>query len=496
MSIRFTIVVFLLATPMPVDAQSIKKQTRISIGRATTYLTEPIDPEGYVDYGEAINRLNSKGVTADNNAVIPIREMCGVGALRGIETEYCQRLGLEPERLTRDATQQFDWRGRPRESDDLLFRPWKQSEFRLTASWLDENKSFLPRMRRAARCSRFYSPTVVTEDGLVLSVLPEVVYVRSCGRTLLLDAMRNLQDGHEGTVLENIFAVKQLASHESQGFTLIECLAGNYLREAALRAEAAYLNYGQPARGKRAFWERKITGRRRARSVAETIRFGERCVVLDIATRMARGLDCEWVLREYNRGLNEVSVALLQLRVQHPAVDWDDILKRINEEMSAAADSIDSDDAQERREGEQEFKRRSDKLKDVATSFRPLSLLDDPKKLNKVIPALLLAEMLPQMVNARQAELRGLAREDCVRVAWGLAIYRAEKKLWPESLSQLVPEYLPAIPKDRFDGKPLRYVVRDGDAIVYSVGINLIDDEEDIDERGGSADIGVRLRKR
>jgi hypothetical protein len=55
----------------------------------------------------------------------------------------------------------------------------------------------------------------------------------------------------------------------------------------------------------------------------------------------------------------------------------------------------------------------------------------------------------------------------------------------PESLSELVPDYLDSVPTDPFDGKPLRYRRLPKGYVVYSIGNNRMDDqgsEESIDE--------------
>ena len=44
----------------------------------------------------------------------------------------------------------------------------------------------------------------------------------------------------------------------------------------------------------------------------------------------------------------------------------------------------------------------------------------------------------------------------------------------PESLSELVPEFLSQVPKDDFDGKPFRYLP--DKKLIYSVGPDLKDD--------------------
>lgn len=65
---------------------------------------------------------------------------------------------------------------------------------------------------------------------------------------------------------------------------------------------------------------------------------------------------------------------------------------------------------------------------------------------------------------------------DGAEVAVALTLWKRRHGQWPERLEQLVPDLLPAVPPDRVDGKPLRYVVRDGQAVVYSIGQDRDDD--------------------
>jgi hypothetical protein len=51
---------------------------------------------------------------------------------------------------------------------------------------------------------------------------------------------------------------------------------------------------------------------------------------------------------------------------------------------------------------------------------------------------------------------------------------------YPEQLSQLIPDYLAAVPADPVDGKPLRYRRSEGGTfLLYSVGVNGVDDGGD-----------------
>jgi hypothetical protein len=66
--------------------------------------------------------------------------------------------------------------------------------------------------------------------------------------------------------------------------------------------------------------------------------------------------------------------------------------------------------------------------------------------------------------------LLGHAKLRCARVALAAERYRQKHGNWPQSLADLAPQYVPAVPLDPFDGKPLRYRRTDRGAVVYSVG--------------------------
>ncbi|MFH1537663.1 MAG: hypothetical protein ABIH66_01800 [bacterium] len=71
---------------------------------------------------------------------------------------------------------------------------------------------------------------------------------------------------------------------------------------------------------------------------------------------------------------------------------------------------------------------------------------------------------------------------DGLRIRLALLAYEKQNGVLPDSLDELVPEFLSEIPEDPFDGKQIRYDREKG--IIYSVGENLVDD-------GGEAKIFV-----
>jgi hypothetical protein len=78
------------------------------------------------------------------------------------------------------------------------------------------------------------------------------------------------------------------------------------------------------------------------------------------------------------------------------------------------------------------------------------------------------------------ALLTGHARLRCALIALAAERYRRQHAAWPQSLADLVPQYLKAVPLDPFDGKPLRYRRTDSGAVGYSVGEDAHDDGGDL----------------
>jgi len=61
-------------------------------------------------------------------------------------------------------------------------------------------------------------------------------------------------------------------------------------------------------------------------------------------------------------------------------------------------------------------------------------------------------------------------------VALALRLYRKENGRYPENLQQLVPKFLPSVPVDPYDGKPIRYRKLEKGFKVWSVGGNRKDE--------------------
>src|SRR5258707_12207393 len=75
---------------------------KFPLGKETTYITEPLDEEGYIDYQSGLNDRLGKGITREKNANVLIWKALGPRPEGGdrMPPEYFKRLEIEepPER--------------------------------------------------------------------------------------------------------------------------------------------------------------------------------------------------------------------------------------------------------------------------------------------------------------------------------------------------------------------------------------------------------------
>ncbi len=66
--------------------------------------------------------------------------------------------------------------------------------------------------------------------------------------------------------------------------------------------------------------------------------------------------------------------------------------------------------------------------------------------------------------------IQRLKRQQAADAAIAVARHRLRNGSYPTALAEIDPGLLPIAPTDMFDGQPLRYVLRDGWPVLYSVG--------------------------
>lgn len=83
---------------------------------------------------------------------------------------------------------------------------------------------------------------------------------------------------------------------------------------------------------------------------------------------------------------------------------------------------------------------------------------------------------LPSLIRSAQRTSEAQAFRRMAQMALAATRYRLERGHYPTTADELVPAYLPAVPIDPFDGKPLRMKSEVDGLLFYSVGMDRTDD--------------------
>ena len=84
--------------------------------------------------------------------------------------------------------------------------------------------------------------------------------------------------------------------------------------------------------------------------------------------------------------------------------------------------------------------------------------------------------LVPAVTQSHMKAGRGQNIVDCEMVAIAIERYQLKNGKLPNTLGELAPTFIDKIPTDVIDGKPIRYIQKDGGYILYSIGYNKVDD--------------------
>jgi hypothetical protein len=111
----------------------------------------------------------------------------------------------------------------------------------------------------------------------------------------------------------------------------------------------------------------------------------------------------------------------------------------------------------------------------------PLLKPFDEKRPTAPLAGTLLFDLLTRSSLAAAATTRHLAELRCAAVALAVERYRLAQGAWPRDLAATVPAYLKEVPKDPYDGLPLRYRRTPDGVVVYCLGPDQADNQGKLD---------------
>ena len=83
--------------------------------------------------------------------------------------------------------------------------------------------------------------------------------------------------------------------------------------------------------------------------------------------------------------------------------------------------------------------------------------------------------LFPALSRCSETVARADAQRNLMRLALVMYRYQAGHGRLPSKVDELVPDFIPAVPQDPFDGKPLRMKKTDRGLVLYSIGPDMTD---------------------
>lgn len=401
------------------DEAPKKSKPKFTISKETTFITEPVDKDGYIDYAAALNQRLSKGVTSENNANVLIWKAIGPRPVgKPVPPQFFRLLGIDepPEKgeyfVSADKysketlKEKFDWPVGPAgpglagpELDvpvrKLTFndrvgessrRPWTAKEYPDVAAWLKANEKPLATVIQATKRDRYFSPKIrlSDENGVTYyssgALQPNHQSFRYFVEALCCRAMQSLGDGKHQSAWEDLLAAHRLTRLLGQCASFVETLAALSLDMRLAKAYVVFLSNTTEGVPETAKCLNELLTLKPFPDIGDKADLAERFEVLENVIRVARTKDAtilEFSLflahddlgKALDRGLskekpNQQTAALLD------DIEWDSILQRCNDWNSRIVTALQKPQRQLREKDIQALKEESDKLKKNAAKGR------------------------------------------------------------------------------------------------------------------------------
>jgi len=466
-----------------------------TVSKETTYATEPLDSQGYVDYVTALNERLGKGIKPEDNANVLICQTLGPrpeGAT--MSPEYFEWLGIvsPPEKgeylvSWRDylkAHVQKDGKLEGAANNETLSRaaewPWTAKEQPELADWLKQNDKPLALIVQATRRPAYYNPLVPggREEGPALmgALLPTVQKCRELASALVSRAMLRIAQGKDDEAWQDLLTCHRLGRLLSRGGTLIEMLVGIAIERVAHKGDLVFLDHAKlTSKQVSACWE-DLHRLPAIATIAEKVDLGDRFMLLD--TMMFTARHGTTALEGLAGGRARPSRAdRFTGRMFTRSINWDPALVNANRLTDRVVAALRIPDRSARMQEMaaidqdlQALKRQVDAAGVIEKSFM------GSRSRGEMIGNIMILLVLPSFTKVQIAADRCEQDQRNLHLAFALAAYKCDQGLYPAKLDELAPKYLQAIPGDLFSGKPPIYRLNDKGYLLYSVGENGVDD--------------------
>jgi hypothetical protein len=459
---------------------------KLVIGPETTRIMGPVLADGTVDYAEAFRAIASKGITADNNAG-PLLQKAMAG---------WKKYGKDAREDQADELN--------RQQDAALKLPWKPAAFPEMDKWLDANEPELKRVEAASRKPRLYLAPPAGKD-VPIGATEGLGILREMGMALAARALRHAGTGEQQQARNDIATAFRLGTLLGSEPKVLNALVVPAIDINALRAAIGAAHEADAADAQQ--WNTLLSALPERRINPDAFDVQNRFLALDDVMQILRG-KTQKVLEEVT--MLQVEPLFVEARNHGKIapgdlerVDWNLVLRRLNDGYDHAAKIIADEDYRTRKAAWNALEEKhAGPVPGNAFGVLSGSLLEPEKgdvdernaKLVKEVEAFLqvhpgesndafstrIADYLLHTLLFQSNLIGSLDHVACneriYRIAVALEAYRAAKGEYPAALKDLQPGYMPTVPDDFYAGQPFHYRRLENRYLLYSVGENGRDD--------------------
>ena len=476
----------------PAKKPADRPKVTLPLGKDTTFVTGPLDKEGFIDYEAALNAELSRGITSETNANALLMQAMGPAPEggNGLPAAYFKWLDIPPpprngdylvdigrlarERLALNDAQinaVFDFQGRASQ------RPWTAKDYPILVEWLKVNDRPLAIALEALKRPHYFNPLCSSRkegepSNLIGGLLPSVQKCRELANLLTCRAMLRLGEGKPDAAWADLLACHRLGRLIGRGATLIEALVGIAIGQIASNSTQAYIEHAKLTPKQARARLKDLQDLPPLSPMADKIDLGERMMGLDAIQNIRRGGNGEkYVLSEV---FGKARALTAEERQALEKIDWTSVMRTMNKWYDRMARAMRMEDRSAR---EKEFDKIDKELlaikKRTTAEGDLLKALKEPGKiLSQAIGDVLMGLLMPAVRKVQSAHDRARQTDANLAVAFALAAFHAERGRYPAKLADLAPDYLTKIPGDIFSGKGLIYKPTEKGYLLYSVGQN------------------------
>jgi len=469
-------------SPAATSRAAATGKVAITIAKDTTVVGGPLLPDGTVDYITALNARIGRGVTADNDAAIPLLKALGPQMLDAdVREQTLKALRLD---LPAEGNYLSPPPGYITDGNVMGWPAFRRLNVLGQSTWLRENEAALNTVVEATKLPRFYLPIVESNHILTDGIRCRQVLYAADG--LHYRAMwrqrRNDYDGARGDVLAAHRLVQLLRQQGSMGW-LVTALETEQRTWAPETEVSAILRPGDTRR-----LLAEVEALPVSSGVETLVDSVQRFLALDAAMEIARSslTSRKAVLQRLLPGV-EAREANSSVEQPDPNVlDWDAILRIVNKRYDASLAAARRPTYVGRRDAfaalhwETPRAARADEPDDRSRRVRLLLYFTENQGTREQA-SIDAAEMLfwfhPPTARDVCEAWDYVSAERAIRMCQiALGAVARETGEYPARLTSVTPWYLKTVPVDPYTGTPLIYKVSQKGVALYSVGPNLKDD--------------------